>query len=325
MEHVSQQSQVDVSPRRVFVVAAAMTATVLATSLFTGGSEAAFAHPPPDLAQWAGESTQATGRVPLVRPATPGVPLATPGAAQGPPDRSFGVPAGTRLQPSGDVVVRTAGTVIEGLDVQGCITVLAPSVLIKNTRVRGSCDNLISSRSTGLVVQNVELDGQGDASAQGIGSGGFAASGLDIHGVGDGVRANGDVVLQSSFIHDLATVDGSHNDGVQITEGSNIIIRNNVIENPNPQTSAILVGAHQGSIANVLIEGNLLAGGGYALYGGAEPRSGYTIRDIVLRDNSFDTKFYPKGGRYGAITAIDDPNISVSGNLWQATGQPITN
>lgn len=350
MKSAHRQPQANVSPLRAVALAAAMTATVLAAAALSGGGGAAAAHqtdrPPSEAEQPRQEPHQPeTDRTPTATagatpsatltatpsgtrtPTTGATPSATArstGAARQPTTRTYGVPAGTRLKPSGDVVVRKAGTVIDGLDVRGCITVLAPSVVIKNSRVSGSCDNLISNRSTGLLVEDVELDGGGDPSVQGIGWGGFTARRLDIHGVGDGVRANGDVVLESSYIHDLVTADGFHNDGVQVTEGSNIVIRDNVIENPFTQTSAILLGAHQGSVSNVLVVGNLLAGGGYTLYGGADPRSNYTISNIVLRDNVFSTKFYPKSGRYGPMTATDDPSIQVSGNIWEGTGQAVS-
>lgn len=46
-----------------------------------------------------------------------------------------GVPAGTTLTPSGSLTITTNGTVINGLDVTGTITVKANNVTIKNTKV----------------------------------------------------------------------------------------------------------------------------------------------------------------------------------------------
>jgi hypothetical protein len=183
---------------------------------------------------------------------------------------------------------------------------------------------VVQSNSTNLVVEDSEIDGLGSPDTQGIGWGGFTLRRVNVHGVGDGVRANGGVLVEDSWIHDLASGNGSHNDGIQVTEGSNITIRRNAIENAHSQTSAILLGADQGSIANVLVEGNLLNGGGFALYGGAEPPAGNTISNIRLVGNRFGRKFFAKGGYYGPMTATNDPRITVSGNAWQDTGAAVS-
>ncbi|MFC7590531.1 hypothetical protein ACFQYP_47700 [Nonomuraea antimicrobica] len=49
-----------------------------------------------------------------------------------------GVPEGVRLRKSGSLRVTKNGTVIDGLEVTGYITVEADDVTIRNTRVRGT-------------------------------------------------------------------------------------------------------------------------------------------------------------------------------------------
>lgn len=222
----------------------------------------------------------------------------------------------------GALTVTTAGAVIDGLDVDGCVVVNAANVTIRRCRVRGTCTNVIQSNSIGLVVEDTEIDGLGVATTQGIGWGDYTARRVNIHSTGDGARANGGVLIEDSWIHDLVVSDVSHNDGIQITEGSGIVIRHNNIENPNKQTSAILVGAHQGNIADVTVKGNLLAGGGYALYGGSS-RNGYTVTNIKIINNQFSTKVWPKSGFYGPTASMDDPQVTASGNTWQGSGAPV--
>jgi len=219
---------------------------------------------------------------------------------------------------NGDLTVSTAGAVVSGLDVRGCVTVTAKNVTIRNVRVSGSCDDLIQNRSTGLVIDHVTLVGTG-SDTEGIGWSDFTVTNANISNVGDGIRANGNVVVRDSYIHGLVSSGGSHNDGIQVTDGSNITIEHNAIENPNSQTSAIMLGADQGSISNILVQNNLLNGGGFALYGGAQPPSGNTISNIRLVDNVFGKLFYANCGQYGPITATNDSRITVSGNLWQGT------
>ncbi|MBD3782029.1 MAG: right-handed parallel beta-helix repeat-containing protein [Micrococcales bacterium] len=239
----------------------------------------------------------------------------TPPPASG----GYGVPAGTALRASGNLTVSTSGAVVDGLDVSGCIVVNAPNVTIRNTRVRGTCDLLVANNGGGLVLDHVELDGRGSSGTLGIGYDRFTVRNSYIHGVGDGIRANGNVTVESSWITDLAAGGGSHNDGIQVTAGSNIRIVGNRIENSHTQTSAILIGADQGSVSNVLVQGNTLAGGGYTLYGGARPPAGNSIANIVLKDNAFSRKYFASSGAYGPMTATDDSRISVSGNVWEGT------
>jgi len=234
------------------------------------------------------------------------------------------VPAGTALRASGNLTLSRAGQVVSGLDVTGCITVRANNVTIRNTRVRGTCEVIVDNRATGLVLDHVEVDGRGSPSTLGIGHDSFTARNVYVHGVGDGVRANGNVLVTGSRITDLAAGGGSHNDGIQITQGRNIRIVGNVIENRHAQTSAIMIGADQGSVASVLVQGNTLSGGGYTLYGGAEPPAGNSISGIVLSGNRFSRKYFPSSGAYGPLTATNDARISVIGNVWADTGRPVS-
>lgn len=217
-----------------------------------------------------------------------------------------------------------AGQRITGLDVRGCIDVQAPNVVIQNSKVSqpaSGCYTLIKSGSSGLLVRNVELDGGGDADVSGIAATNYVAERLDIHGVGDGAGADGNVTIRDSYIHDLVEANGSHNDGIQTTQGSGIVIEGNRIENPHTQTSAIMIGADLGNVGSVTVSGNLLAGGGYALYAGARPPGGRSLGNIQVTRNVFSSVFFPSSGYYGAITASADPAITVSDNVWQSSGK----
>ncbi len=103
----------------------------------------------------------------------------------GRPDKSdTGVPHGTKLRRSGSITVTQDGAVIEGLDVDGTITVKADNVTIRNTRVSagdpktnnkeitymGDATRLIFTESgtSNTLIDHVELDGRGDSRTMGL-------------------------------------------------------------------------------------------------------------------------------------------------------------
>jgi nitrous oxidase accessory protein NosD len=75
-----------------------------------------------------------------------------------------------------------------------------------------------------------------------------------------------------------------------------------------------------GTVTNTVIDGNLLAGGAYALYGGGAGATG-----IKVTDNVFSTQYHSKSGVYGAVTAWNEGG---TGNVWSnnrmADGTAIT-
>jgi hypothetical protein len=84
-----------------------------------------------------------------------------------------------------------------------------------------------------------------------------------------------------------------------------------------------MLGADQGDVGDVLVQGNLLDGGGYALSGGADGTSGHAISGVRLLDNRFGRKFSPTCGAYGPIAHQRAPQITASGNRWADTGAPV--
>ena len=168
------------------------------------------------------------------------------------------------------------------------------------------------------VIRDTEIGGAlgtrwGDTA---VGSWNYTLQRVDIHGFGDGPRTNGDVLIQDSYIHDLFSRAGDHNDGVQITQGGNVTLQHNRIENPWGQTSAIMIGADQGNINGVNVIDNILAGGGYTLYGGGAPPAGNTVKNIVITGNRFSTKFFAQSGQYGPTGYVDLSFTTWANNAW---------
>ena len=210
-----------------------------------------------------------------------------------------GVPPGTTLTPSGRLTISSPGAVVSGLDITAAgkspaVSVNAPNVTIRSTRVRGNAMALIQSNSTGLVVEDSELINQPVAGEpnchNGIATGDYAARRVEITGCENGAEMfRGNVVFEDNWIHDLDIVGPSyvfgdappHTDGIQLNGGgANVVIRHNTI---SPQDS----GNHastSGIIANtagdnVRIEDNAIDGSraGYAIYAPRSARSAWFI------------------------------------------------
>ncbi|MEO1060903.1 MAG: hypothetical protein AAFZ07_05755 [Actinomycetota bacterium] len=199
---------------------------------------------------------------------------------------SVGVTNAGALQRSGSVSVTRDGAVVENLDINGSITVRANNVTIRNVRVRGNSSHLIRNEGQNLVIEDTTLIGERPCSA-GIGFSNFTARRVDISGCADGMKANGNVLVENSYIHDLRKWSGTHNDGIQSTGGSNIVIRNNVIEGANRSSvSAIKLTSENRHLSDVVVQGNRLSGGNYTLYLTNKPGQ-RAPTDVQIIDNVF--------------------------------------
>lgn len=257
-----------------------------------------------------------------------GNPLAAPRGPVDPADT--GVPPGVVLEPSGGLRITEPGTVVDGLDVKGCIEVLADDVVIRNSRVRCSDRRLFRVVAVGkdvrrLVVESSELDGRGKVDI-GVGWGDYTLRRVNIHGVVDGARFGYHVVVEDSWIHDLVRIDTLHPDALQATSGGDVVIRRNVLS-PNRRdpsveggvdhnNASLMLGSEVGEqrLADVLVEGNQIGGGSYSI----NVRGDINADDIVIRDNVF-----VDDARYGPVIAPDRVPLS-GGNVMASTGEPVT-
>ncbi|MDP9145773.1 MAG: hypothetical protein M3N43_13975, partial [Actinomycetota bacterium] len=218
-------------------------------------------------------------------------------------------------------------------DVRGCITVGAPNVTIRNVKVTYSGFYPIRAFDhPGVVIEDVEVNLGGN-----LNSGGVEASEIRrafIHNGSDCGGFNTDQVYEDNLcsLGPDANNDGwadsasfcrrssAHFDGYQ--SGSlvqNITIRHNTIRNPCSQTSAILVGHVDGGSKNIVIDRNLVAGGGYTIY--CEDRQQKV--PMTLTNNRFARTFFRRAGYYGPTTACNGSNVTASGNVWDDTGAPL--
>ncbi len=233
-----------------------------------------------------------------------------------------GVPAGTTLTPyTGPSTITATGTVIDAKRITTCLVVKANNVTITNSSFASVCSfNILSdSGATDLRIADVEIDGLADpASDSAVAGSNYACLRCNIHGTTDGFKAGTNVVIDSSYIHDLTLTSDSHNDGVQSLGTTNLYVAHNTIVLADGATAAVILSTGSAPVmTNVTITGNLLGGGAFTVYGGysADEDSLEKVGNISITDNHFSTKTFPRGGAYGPLTSTDPP-VRVSGNTW---------
>lgn len=241
--------------------------------------------PPPTTAAAPPGSSAPTSNDPAGPTTTPSVPVSEPTIeeidgrevaipAGYPTSATTGVPAGIALEPrDGPITITEPGTVIDGWDIDGNVVVAADDVTIRNTRVTSDDrypitvgDGEDGAPVTGFVIEDSRIVGVGACSAA-LGVRNFVARRVHITGCEDGVKAAGDVVIEDSLIAGLNPAPEAHNDGLQISEGTSIVVHHNSIFGPfQGATSAILVIPSIGDIDDVELTDNFLSGGSYSLY-----------------------------------------------------------
>ncbi|QXJ21540.1 hypothetical protein AGRA3207_002401 [Actinomadura graeca] len=245
--------------------------------------------------------------------------------------KTVGVPAGRKLKPSGPITVRKRGAVIDGLLVRTEINVVASDVTIRNTHLIGAGQWGIIQRkgASGLRVENSEINGDGRRKVQYgiVNQGGMlTVRKTHVHTVANGVNTDHGLI-EDSLIDKLKEFPGDHVTGVQSNAGPaaglRLVVRHNVVLNPVSQTSAISVYQDFGRAHDVTIDGNLLSGGGYALYGG-KGRFGRST-NIKITRNVFSRAMFKKSGYFGPVTAFERSGTGNvwSGNIWAETGKAV--
>ncbi len=254
-------------------------------------------------------ATPTTAPAPIPLPAPTADSTVKPGAA------TTGVPAGTVLKASGSLTITQANAVIDGLDISGGVTVKAPGVVIKNSRIHGTGSYGLFVASGSVTIMDSEIYG-GFENA--IGFDNWTAIRVDIHSMtGDGVKLGSNVTLQDSWIHDLTPASGAHADGAQLQSGEkNVVVKHNVIDlasTPNAN-AALFIAPDLGPSTDgpLTITDNWLDGGNYTVYCVDGNNGQYFVKNITISDNRFG-----RHAQYGP-SRINVP-VTQSGNVWADT------
>lgn len=246
-----------------------------------------------------------TALIPAAARAEEGRPLTarTLPAPARPGPTNTGVPAGTVLTPRyGNWVITTAGATYDALDIHGFVTIKAPNVTITRSIIRGG---VATANNPGLVTvasipaatnfrlidselvpefPSVYLDG--------MRGGNYTLLRDNVHGAVDGAKVIGDnVTIQSSWLHDTVSYPHdpwhnngpTHNDGVQVLNGTRIRIIGNTIRGGS--NSALQVTQGNGVVRDLWFNGNWADGGTCTVNINNYPFP--TMSGIVVNDNRF--------------------------------------
>lgn len=246
----------------------------------------------------------------------------TPPPTTGWPSASnTGIPAGTKLANAGSIVAATPGQVIDAKNITGTITVRAANVVIKNSRINaGTAYWGIEIDSGSATIEDSEITGSAAGAVWGENYTLLRNNIHDFHG--DGMKLGDNDTVQDNWIHDATTQGGQHCDGMQLEVGaSNVVIRhNNVDPDEDGSNSAVFIKNDLGpnnTVGPVIIDDNLLGGGGFTLYV-YKGSSGLKQGGVHVTDNRF-----LQDGFYGPVATNYTP-AEWSGNVYDNNGANIT-
>lgn len=260
-----------------------------------------------------------------------------------------GYPAGQTFVAKSAVVVRTDNTVIDGWKVTGGIKVLAKNVTIRNSWVTndgggasGSAVIFIEAGAS-ATIERTTMDGLNHTHSCIFHVGtSFKAVGNDCKGINDGIFMWSDTpgadgtgdnfTIQDNWLHAFTTnAANGHVDGIQTEGAKNGIIRHNTIDVAQSQDSAIALWNSRKSVDNVLIDHNLMQGGGFATYAEdyspseSSPAGGYSVTRVNYTNNVFSISRYGCVGQWGVWYTRGQPTDGWkrTGNYVLETGQKI--
>ena len=290
-----------------------------------------------------------SGAGPAATAQLPGDCPKVPHACGFPDATSTGVPSGTALRsvpgqvssgpgwhfdPKGGYVVVTAsGTVLSGLSIPCNLVIDASDVTVQDVRiVTGGYFGISLRHTAGVTIEDSTISGQNLA-------GGRVGSAIDdVYGDSTGmVIKNNNIslfrtgvqistgLIAGNYIHDPGYIHGDHTNGIYVAGTTKpLTIYGNTVFNDLGQTDDISLDASSSGqdVANKIVADNLLAGGGYSIYGGGSRHD--RTSNIVIKDNEFGRLYYPEGGQYGPAAYVNPRqggNVW-SGNVWSGTSLP---
>jgi virginiamycin B lyase len=224
-----------------------------------------------------------------------------------PPDRTLTPTAGRRITAD--------GAVIDGERITGGLFIAAKNVVVRNSWITknggGASATAVVFVEPGAsaTIENNTLDGTNSTHSAIWHEGAkVVARGNNMFGINDGVFVwdTDNFILEDNYLHDFTeNAANGHIDGFQTEGASHGVIRHNTFDVSQDQTSAIAIWNGRRNSDDILVENNLIAGGGFSVY--AEdyhpsednPAGGYSVTNIRIFNNKFSTVHYPCVGSYG--------------------------
>jgi hypothetical protein len=276
---------------------------------------------------------------------------AVPSSCGYPDASNTGVPSGTTLKtvpgqvssgpgwsynPGGWVAVTGNGANLTGLSITSGVVISANNVTLNNDKIVAGGPNSIavSLRNTaGVTIQNTTITGL-DSGANRVMTGikdifststGLIVNRDNISLFETGVQVDAGLV-ENNYVHDPGYATGDHTNGVMSNGGTvPLTITHNTIFNSRSQTDAVSLFQDFSAQANRNVTNNLLAGGGYAVYGGNTKTSNGPTSNIVITGNVFATRYFATSGAFGPVVYFNSSGQGnvFSGNTWDSTGNKV--
>jgi hypothetical protein len=228
--------------------------------------------------------------------------------------------AGVNLTSDKEFQINTAGAVIDGKDIQGCVSIKANNVTIKRSRVR--CNSYFPIRIyegiRNAVIEDTEIDGMnsGETNAA-VGFEYYTLRRVNIHNAGEGPHMGTNVVIENSYVHEMANCPICHNDAIQSSGALNVVLRHNTfINDADGKNAVVRIATEQGDSKNFLVENNLLAGGNYAVQVRSQG-NGFPEGVRVINNRIVPT------WRFGPFDVVDG-RIEASGNFRDDNLEPLS-
>ncbi len=254
--------------------------------------------------------------------------ITVPSACGYPDATNTGVPAGTKLtSQSGEVSVTKAGTTVKDLAVTA-IAVDANNTTLEDDEVTASAGSgnrgiYVAPGVTGTVIDHVTCHGAGKGTQYCIFNKDSATKIEYSYLYNCGECLNGPGTITNSFFDVTAVISGEHYEDIYYGGGEGpLIVNHDTMLNPQGQTATIFASTDFGNQTTLTITNNLLAGGGYTLYGGTSCTTGgcgSVKGPVTVTGNRFSNKYYPKGGYYGIGAYFDNAATTWSGNVWDSS------
>ncbi len=226
-----------------------------------------------------------------------------PGAK--PTASNTGVPPGVTLaEIDQDVTVSQDGTVIDGQDIHGFLTIKASHVQVLRSIVRGHATSATTAiiridSGSDILLQEVEVAAaEPSVDVDGVSGSNFTARRLNIHGGVDGMKLGSNTRVECSYLHDLMSFSSdpnqgggaTHNDAIQILSGTGIYIVGNQLVAAMSQNAAIQITQDFGMVGDVHIEHNWADGGGCTF--NISHNGGNSLSDVYTTGNRFGRNSY---------------------------------
>lgn len=234
----------------------------------------------------------------------------------------------SRLTPhTGDWVINTPGT-YTGYDVSGTLTITADNVVFQGCNVHGATGgDLITIRGANVQILDCDIHGDNNTTAGSpqnswiqIFNQNFTLKRSNLYNSsGDGIRDAGapGMVIEDNYIHDWVQnpTNGPHSDGITDAVDGNTgpwTIRHNTIYmwSNAGLTNVISLAAGNYLLHDIIVDNNLLGGGGYTVHGGGDTN----YSNLTFSNNKFTTLFSPVCGEYGIM--VTPPIWGTRGTLW---------